>query len=502
MSSPFLSRVGSPITDSFIYLTQDVPRTPVTGKVQADFTMKLSHNGVGNQSISGITITEVDATNNPGEYAVAAAGTAFPAATGTFLLMIKDTASTQYRWDQEYIVTSDGTGAGTVGTASFTATVANGRITGSGGLALAGATIIIRTSLGITYATLTSDGSGLWGPVFFSSNGTYTVYVLAAGYQQASSSIIVSAGVATGPGTDIAMSASVASTSATANDLWSYARRASRNQTSPQATLEQQQATQEALEMVAKAHRWPWYLTKGQFPLYGAYTAGTGTFTNGSSTLLLTVGAIPLWVGANAKVYVGNQIINIASVADTTHLALEANWNGATQTVAFVIFQDQLLLPSDLYIFGQLLPGPTWSSAPRMIGAEQIYLAQNSVNYALRFPSVVSIIRQSLLIYPYPTTNETVSYTYWRRPATLVTGSDVADWDPAHVDLLHRAIDYQIAIRFSGFAGGTIEDAQRGWQKTLAEAAANDRSASSTPGIMSSLSNDSAIWMRTTGRTP
>lgn len=497
MSSAFYTRVATAFNDGFFYLQPDPLHTPVTGKVQGDFTLTLSKNGIGNQSTTGVTITEVSSSTNPGEYQVALSASSFVAATGFYVLRIKDTVSTQYSWEQGYFVTSDGTGAGTAGPAAFTAVAANGRVVISG-IATPNATVVVRASSGALYATAITDASGLWGTVYFpASSGTYTIYVILTGYQQVTGTIVVSGSVATGPGTDLSLTTATSTSGFLAADLWSYARRASRNATSPQATTEQQQAVTEAMEMNAKAHRWTWYLRKAQFTLNGAYTAGVATLTNGSTTVTLTTGAWPSWA-ANAKLYVLGQIIRISTRSSGTVALIEAAWADTTQTlVSVVVFQDELALPSDMYQFGKLLPGPRWGAVPVMVGAEQMYDAQNAVNFSLKFPSLISIIKQSLAVWPYPTSDLLVSYTYWARPATLATANDTADWDPAHIEVLHRAIDYQIAVRFGGFAGGSADDAFKRWEIALAEAVANNREANTDVGLMGMPTPSSQlIWQR------
>ena len=51
-------------------IARDAAGAAVTGLTDGSFTKQLSKDGVGNQSVTGITVTEVDATNNPGEYTV------------------------------------------------------------------------------------------------------------------------------------------------------------------------------------------------------------------------------------------------------------------------------------------------------------------------------------------------------------------------------------------------------------------------------------------------
>src|SRR6185369_15670340 len=125
MSTPVYTRNGVAFRDSFIYLNAD--GTFNTGRVQGDFTRKLSKDGVGNQALTGITIAEVDSTNNPGEYTVAVATTGFVSANGVYELVITRTSDPRFTWELCIIVNDTGTSAAT--TASFTASSGNGRVT-------------------------------------------------------------------------------------------------------------------------------------------------------------------------------------------------------------------------------------------------------------------------------------------------------------------------------------------------------------------------------------
>lgn len=499
MGDPVYLRVGTAFQDSFFYLGQDALRTPVTGKVQGNFAIRLSKDGVGNQSLTGITITEIDAVNNPGEYTVAITSAAFPAAAGHYVLRITDSVNTQFSWAWSIFVTSDGTGAAPIGPALFTPIVGNGRIT-DGASPILGASIIIRRADGTLYYTTTTDASGLWPAVNFpAANATYTVYAIRSGYQQTQGTITVTGGVAAGPGTDLVMAAAVVSSGFSASDLWAYARRMSRNRTGPTADIEIQQCVVEALERLATRHTWPWYRSYGTFTIYAYYGTGTIALTKGSPIVTLTGGTWPAWVTSQATLRVGSQLLSIASRDSNTQITLAAAWNEASNpTATMIVYLDQLALPSDMYRFGQILPGQRWGFGAAPIGSDQLDNMQNALSFSQKFSDFFAVQGQYIKLSSYPNYDTTVRYSYWRRPATLVNSTDVADWDPAHIRLLRRAIDCEVALRFGGYVGGTYAEAITRFEETLRDAMPNDRTERSEMSVLGSAftASDQLAWKR------
>ena len=498
MSTALYLRTGIAYTD-FFYVYNGT--TAVTGLTNASFTRRLSKDGVGNQSTTGITFSEVDATNNPGLYAINVALTSIILiSTGDYSLYMVVTASPQYQFEQSYKVTSDGTPAGTSGVASFTAAGANGRIT-DGASPVSNATVIIRTPTATTLATVLSDVNGLWGPIFFTTNGVYTAYALKSGYSQGSGIVTVTGATATGPGTDIAMTAVASVNGLTFADLLSYARRQARNTQGAQSDIELKQAVNESLELIAKAERWPWYLTRAQMAVSGSYATGTLALTNGSAVAVLSGGTWPTFANSGlAKLFMNGQVIRILSTSGL-NATMESAWQEASSAaMAYTVFQDEYQLPADMFAFGKILPGTRWTNAAMASGPAAIFDMQSVANYGQKLPDMVGIVRQNLVLYPFPSTNTLVQYSYFRKPAELVSPSDVADWDPAHNELLRRAIDMQICVRYGTYSGGDANAAMGRYQAALAGSTPNTReSTSEVAALGSAMDFGSSLWRRRQG---
>ncbi len=469
-------KVGTTINEKFI-LTDRSSGAGITGKVQADFTIKISNATTGNVSTTGLTITEVSAANNPGAYAVQISGsTGFHAATtGEFTVVIHLTADELNKYVMTFHITSDGDFTGSVGAASFTATSGDGRVT-DGSSALASATVRIRDSVNAIVVQTTSDASGLWGPVYLNA-GTYTIDVQKTGYTTSNSATITVVGTtATGPLADIALTAASSGTGLTASDLWAYARRMARNRVGTQADTEIKQLVNDALDMVSMEREWPFLLTdRGTFSLDAAYSTGTLAISNGSTTCTLTTGTFPTWA-ASGKLKIAGKTYFIASRTSGSVVVLSTAWKEASITAStYVIFRDEYALASDLMKFGSLHPGETWNWGADPIGLDEFLTIQNDHNYADTTGRFFTIAGSKIKLWPYPSSNILVNYSYYKKPAALTTSSDEADWDPQHVLLLRRAIDYQCSLRYEGCVAGTTVETRTSYELALAKAKAFDK---------------------------
>lgn len=441
-------KVDTAFVDSIIVLDKTT-RAPVTGLVQADFTFYLSKDGTGGQSTAGITLAE---STTPGEYAITYSTSSFVAATGFYTFDVVLTADDDYNYSQSYWVTSDGGGGGTVGAASFTATANDGRVT-DGTNPLEDAEVRIRQGTTIIWMT-ESDALGLWGPVYL-DNGSYTIDVQLAAYTIGTGTITVAANVATGPGADIALTAVSSGTGLTASDLWAYARRMFLDSPGAKADIEIKQSVNDALDMVSKSQTWPWYLTAGKLTTRQFYNTGTIDLTEGSATVNLSGGVYPSWA-ASGELLVNNQWYPVVTRNGNTQITLASAYGKATQTgVSYVVYQDAYEMPTDCMKFGRLLYGTSWQYGGNPTSYQQFLDAKNLWQSGQQGASLWCVQRNYLRIWPYPSIPTDVNFSYYRKPAALTVSNQEADWDPNHVDLLRRAIDYQLAVRGRCAAGDT-----------------------------------------------
>jgi hypothetical protein len=490
MSTPYPVKVGTNYKDTF-YLKNKATDAPITGKVQGDFTMQVSRGTTGNLATTGITITEVDASNNPGAYDVVASGSnSFTSTTaGKAHLTIRLTSDNYYTFEQTILVTADGTFEGSSGAARFTATASDGRIT-DGSSPLTGVTVRLLNSANTIVAQTTSDASGLWGPVFL--DATVTVSAQKSGYAVNTSSTVTVAGTtATGPAADIALTAVSSSSSILCSDLTAYARVQARNVQGSQSDTVLLQAVNNAIAWVATSKFWERYKTHGEISLQAPYETGTVVTADADTTVVLTGGTWPTWA-ASGKVLMEGKLYRAQTRTSGSDLELTTAWKGTALAAAtFKIIRDEYALPTDCLKFGRFYPGQAWGWGGDASSMEDVLIAQHSFTYGESYPAKWCIHAtgntDKLMLYPYPTTSQQLPFWYYRKPALMTSGGDTADVDALQLELLQRSIDYQVAIRYETCVAGDPEKCLKRLLEAFNRFSSNDKAPINPSGPLGAL---------------
>ena len=443
-------KVGTTFRDYFDYA--------VTGLSDSDFTVEIAKDGV-NQADAGTTITNVNSDKR--YYFEGNAGTSFVAVSGTYDITVYRTAIPADRWQTTVVVNTLGLPTGTSGAASFTSTTADGRVT-DGSSPLENASVFIFRSNGVLLTSDTTDSNGNWGPIQFDANGTYTLSVQLSGYSVGSGSVVVSGSSATGPGADIALSGSPSSGSMTATSLWAYARRMfnSRNGTAADAEIEG--SVDDALAMLCSARDWPWLFTTGRINFKGAYSTGTVTVTEGSAVCTLAVGTWPSWV-ASGEVYIAGQWHPVTSRDSNSQITLANAWASPSTDgsgLAYIAAQYQYTMPTDCRTVVHVITQNGWLWGPIAVSRWMIDVAKLGTTGAGVGTNGVymhAVEKNRMVVWPYPSTDLMVNVLYIKKPASLTSGPQTADWDDNQLEVLHRAIDYQVSLRGECVAGPTPE---------------------------------------------
>lgn len=465
--------------ESRIIVLNPSTQAKVTGLTSANFTFDIIKGTTGNQPTTGLTMTEVDSVNNPGEYDITVSGSnGFSAAVGVYQVTATRTATLQVYTDTVY-VTADGTPSGTYGQASFTATSGNGRIT-DGTNPLAGATVtFLRPTTNAFYAQLTTTATGLYPfPVYFDASGTWTYTAQKSGYSVGTGTITVAGTVATGPSTDTALTVISAASGLTASSLWAYARRMMKDRTGNKSDTEITQLVNDALTTLAFEAQWPWLLTLGVVNIQPAYITGTINPTNGSPTITLTGGTWPTWA-ASGELLLNYQWYQILSRDSGTQLTLVNNYQDVTQTAqAPLLVQWKYQVPTNLSRIESVICGVNRFWNPDPTSRAYIEMLRSAYNASANGPIDWAIEKDNLYIWPYYTQTAAnalpVNILYYRRPADLVTSTDNADWDYNQRTVLLRSIDMQVAIRGECMAGD-YEKCHTQYMQALTNARPNDR---------------------------
>lgn len=451
----------------------------VTGKVQGDFTIQLSSRSAGNVATTGITITEVDAANNPGVYRVTCDLTSFVSNVGDYELSIFDTATPQYSWAGTYKVALSNDFPSSV--AAFTASNNNGRVT-DGTNPIAGASVDIKDASGALITRVFTDVNGDWGPVYLTS--TSTAYAQKTGYTQASAVITVSGSTATGPGANIALIASSASASLTASSLWGYAKRVARDRTGARSDEIIRAAVNDALNQVSRDLMSQWWHREKDLTLRGSYSTGTIAVTTNTSTVTLTGGVFPSWVADDgARLRIDNRLYQVSSRDSDTQVTLAVPYEDATVTAAtYSVITISTALPDNLLRFIDMFYGQDWIWGAQPVSFTELVELQRAYQWTQDRGYAWAIAHGRLHVWPAPDADTQVSIAYYAKPAALTSAVDTADLDIIHLDILYRAIDHQIAVRF-GDTEGELSASQtlKVYQNLLKGAENFDRNGANRP---------------------
>ena len=469
--TPIYCKTGVLFRDSIV--VQTVAGAFTTGLVNGDFSKQLSNGTTGNLSVTGLTVTEVSAANNPGIYDVLIPATLL-ATNGNYTLKLWRTADPTFSWTQEYIATADGTPSGT-GSLSFTATANDGRVEDETGTPLEDATVYLSYSGYI--ASLTTNASGLWGPWYTDpSVGTVTITVVKGGYSVASSTLSVGASSVTGPGVDIQLTPVNTGASVAASELWAYARRMSGNKSGAQADMRIKQAVNDALDKISMdvGPNGNWYIRRGYLSVKEAYATGTIALVQGATTCVLTGGTFPTWAGSGRLYINGQPLLELSARNSDTSLTLAAAWGGEDGDYSYVLSLDNYALQSNAYEFMGIMNGQSW---PYMAGAcsiERLWEMQNAiVNLSQRGAWAYAIANNRMHLYPYPSEDAQVAYIYRARPMPLEDESDIADIDPTWLSVLRKQINYQVCIYFGECVAGTMKECQDSYDNGLSSLIGN-----------------------------
>jgi len=469
--TPVYVKTGVLFRDAIV--VQTPAGTFVTGLVNGDFTRQLSNGTTGNLSVTGLTITEVSAANNPGVYDILIPA-ALVATNGNYALKLFRTADPTFSWLQEYVATIDGV-PGTTGILSFTATANDGRIEDASGTPLEDATVYLSYSGYIT--SLPTNASGLWGAWKTDpSIGTVTLTVTKSGYSTITSSLTVGASGVTGPGVDLALTPVNTGVSVVASELWAYARRMAHNKPGAQADTKIKQAVNDALDKLAQdvGANGNWYTRRGYLSIKEPYQTGTIALAQDATTCVLTGGTFPTWA-ANGRLYINGQpLIAVAARTDGTNLVLSAGWGGETGSYSYVLSLDNYAMESNSYEFMGLMNGQSWPYMAGAVSVERLWELQNAVtNLSQRAAWCYAIANNRMHLYPYPSEDAQVAYIYRARPAPLDDDSDLADVDPTWIGILRKQINCQIVAYFGDCVAGTQKECNDAYDIALSTLVGN-----------------------------
>lgn len=481
-----------PVSVGALYRDSITVQDPSTGVfnnalVDADFTKALSYGTTGGQSTAGIVITKttVDAV---GKYDVLIPASVF-SANGFYTLTVYVTADPTLSWTQEYVASPGG--GGSTGTLSFDATSGDGRIVDETNAGIEDVTVYVQQGTFIT--AFTTDSNGDWGTFYADpSAGAYTITAVKSGYEQGTGTLTVGALSITGPGADIQMTTILSANSISAVELWNYARRMAFNKVGPQADTKIIQLVNDSLDRLSRDNDWNWYQRRAYLTLNGATTQDV-TLTNGSTTATIGSGTWATWAG-DGRLFVNNLIVDVVSRDSDTELTLATEWGGATGSYTGTLFQNAYDLPVNFWTFGTIMEGQNWPYKPLPMSIQVIWQWENALCVGTQYGNAFAIASGKVWVWPYPTVDQSIAYTYKARPTPLAAEDDLADVDPTWIEVLHKCIDYHVALYFGDCVAGNARDCLARYVESLSSLPTNDKSPQQNAPVTGGYAKNIPIW--------
>jgi hypothetical protein len=262
---------------------------------------------------------------------------------------------------------------------------------------------------------------------------------------------------------------------ATYAELKAYARRQARDPVGSKADTLIGAAVNDGIGMLARERQWAWFQTHGVLTLQAPYSTGTMTLTSGDATVEFSGTTLPTWT-AYGKILYDGKWLRVLSRTDNDTLELTDAWADATATgVSYTLYRDEYTLATDCGRFARLYPGTGWVWGGEPVAFEDILQAYNAYTGSQKYPSMWALYRDKIILWPYPSTSTTVNYMYYRVPAAMTSDADVADWDAVQMEVLYRAIDYQLALTFGDIVPGNAGTCRALYSDALARAVKNER---------------------------
>ena len=337
---------------------------------------------------------------------------------------------------------------GTVGTVTFSSSSADGRVVDENGTAVNQADVFFRQADGTTVAKLQTNTAGDFGPVYVDES--VTAFAQKSGYSGNSGAITVTGTSVAGPGANIALTSVSVAGSLSASTLLAYIKRVARDVGGTKADTIALEILNDSMLLVAKKHLWPYFRGHGELRIRGAYDTGTITTTVSSTSVTLAGGTFPAWVDQYSEIRYGTQWYPIALRTSDTEVQLATAWiETALSGATYSVYKDRYELPTDFYRFIDLYPGGgwRWDADPVSVSSILDEKQQCSVSHASASHFAIDGDR-TLRLWPFPNEDAHANFGYWRRPDKVTSESDTLDFDANLEDLLHAAIDYQVASRY------------------------------------------------------
>ncbi len=255
--------------------------------------------------------------------------------------------------------------------------------------------------------------------------------------------------------------------------LKTYAQDNYHDSTDTKALREIARFVNDAFRRICRSHDWSFYLKTGRVNTAVKYDTGTVAINTNATALTLSGGTWPLDAVGNHIVVDANSNVQFEvktrdSGTQVTFKVgqkwLDSNVSGGTYKLYYYVYD----LPSN---FRKMYDHESedqflWYMVPTDF--EFYQLTNNDDTGTPTFYTIVG--NRKMKVWPYPDEAKVIDFLYYRWPAALTTDGDTMDWVEDWVDLVYRAIDYEIGVR----TGKLLAERAGVFQQTLMEYKAMD----------------------------
>ncbi len=235
-------------------------------------------------------------------------------------------------------------------------------------------------------------------------------------------------------------------------NLKQYAQDRYHDGTDTKAVREIGRFVNDAFRRLAREHDWSFYLKTGRVNTQVKYDTGTVAMANGASVITLTGGTFPT-----------DSATGYAAITLDSDTSVEFNVKTRDSGTQVTVDDGQKWLGTsvsggsyDLYYYTYDLPTnfrkmydhesqDFFSSYLTPTDWEVYHLTHEATGADPVFYTIVG--SKQLKLWPYPTRSYAMDFLYYRWPTALSSDGDTMDWVEDWIDLAHRAIDLEIAVR-------------------------------------------------------
>jgi hypothetical protein len=231
--------------------------------------------------------------------------------------------------------------------------------------------------------------------------------------------------------------------------LYQYAQRRFHNKSDATALVIVKECVNRAMRRIAERDH-PYFIKQGYINLVASYSSGTVAVSEGGTTVKVTTGT---WTSAMEGRYIkiADERVHYKLTSfdgtDTMTFDGSAKWvNDAETAATYVMYQDIYDLPSGFRMTGKiiekrLLVGVEW------LNNESEWFLKKMLNHSLEGrPRWALMANGQLYLWPYESDISVLPFLYYRWPTEMSADADTMDFDDNQVDLVRRAIDWEIAI--------------------------------------------------------